>query len=111
MQSFDDSLSAFLVDCRESALNELKQDKRYQERSIKQEDLLAQIKTLLTPEGNMLFEEYRENATALLSLEYNRTLLCGLTTQNDLLKRFDSNSPEHQAFVTKFLNATTSQPN
>jgi len=111
MQSFDNSLSSFLVECRENALDELKQDERYVERTIKRDELLTQIEAHLTPEGKALFEDYRDIVTAVMSLEYNRTLVCGLTTPNSILKRFDSSSPEFKGFLDTFLTSTANQPN
>jgi len=111
MQLFNNSLSTFLIECRESALDELKQDERYGEWTRKRGEIVTQIEALLTPEGITLFEEYQEIMTAVMSLEYNRTLVCGLTTQNSILKRFDSSSPEFSSFLATFLNTTSNQPN
>ncbi|MCL1843400.1 MAG: hypothetical protein FWF79_06270 [Defluviitaleaceae bacterium] len=110
MQSFNESLSTFLVECRESALGELKKNAQYVERLKAKDELLTQIEAHLPPEGITLFEEYRDIVTATMSLEYNQTLIFGLTTQNSISKRFDPSSPEFHAFVATFLNTTAAQP-
>ena len=103
MSAFNESLSGFLVERREAALEELKSDSRYVERSDKLSDVLSRLETCLNPEAKALFEEYAETIIAIKSMEYNKTLLCGLTMQTGILTRFDVNTSECKAFMVSFL--------
>ena len=104
MQPFDESLISFLVDYRENALEELKSVEQYDNWKQKQADLLSKLESQLTKETLALFEDYRETSMAILSLEFNKILLCGVAMQANIFRRFDATAPEYQACVSKFLN-------
>ena len=103
MQPFDDSLTTFLIDCRESALDELSSNEQYSDLTARQSILIARIESLLSQEGKDIFEQYREVTEAIKSRVSNQTLLCGLTTQNNILKRFDCSTPEYRSFANTLL--------
>ena len=107
MQKFNESLTTFLVDCRENALEELKSNKQYNEWKLKQADLLTELEARFTPETREFFEEYKETLSDMMSLEYNKILLCGLTVQTNILRRFDVLSPEYQPFEVEFIGASS----
>ena len=103
MESFNEYLGCLLSNCRDDALEELRSDKRYAERKQAQADLRTRLEAVISPEANALLEEYALAAVTLHVMEYNRVLLCGLTAQEEIRKRFDASTPEYRAFIGEYL--------
>jgi len=51
-----------------------------------------------------LLEEYSEAGVVLQGIEYNRVILCGLTTMSEIQKRLDVSTPEYKAFAEEYLS-------
>ena len=104
MSQFNEGLSTFLVECREGALEELKSDTRYADLKTKQADLYTKLEQSLSNEALTIMEEYKEVWGAILSMEYNKTLITGLTIPTSIKRLFDSASAEHAMFASEFIS-------
>lgn len=68
-----------------------------------QADLWLRLESALPHDMLEALEEYKEINAAILSLEYNATLITGLTFQANIQRLLDSDTSEHQIFVKEFL--------
>ena len=103
MQVFNEDFNNFLTECRNDAVKNLEPNERYTERKNRQEKLHTKLISLLNPEIQAVFEEYSEAYGAVQAMEYNAILLCGLTMQSEILKRFDTATAEYKAFAGEYL--------
>ena len=103
MESFNEYLGNLLTDCRNNALEELRSNERYAERKKIQADLRAKLEALISPEATDLLEEYAEAGVHLNGFEYNAVIVCGLTAQSEIQKRFDASTPEYRAFLREYI--------
>ena len=83
-----------MTECRNNALETLDSDKHYAERKQSQADIRAKL-AALSPSA--------EAAGAVQSMEYSAILLCGLTVQSDIGRRFDAATPEYKAFAENYV--------
>ena len=104
MNTFNEYLSYFLTDCRNNALEELRFDKHYAERKQTQAAIRSKLEALISSEAVKLLEEYSEAGVVLQGIEYNRVILCGLTTMSEIQKRLDVSTPEYKAFAEEYLS-------
>jgi hypothetical protein len=103
MGSFDEYLGYFLTDCRNNALEELRHDKRYTEKKQAQADILSKLEAIISDEAKALLEDYTLSVAVVNGIEFDRVMLCGLSTLNELRKRFDASTPEYEAFAEEYL--------
>jgi hypothetical protein len=103
MDSFDEYLGYFLTDCINNALDELRSNARYTEMKQKQTDIISKLEAIISPEARALLDEYSMSVDAINGLEFNRVMLCGLTTAAELRKRFDASTPEYKTFAEEYL--------
>ena len=102
MRMFNENLNNFLTECRNGVLDELQSNKRYADRKSRQSELRTKLMSILNPEAQSLLEDYTEVSASVQSMEYSRVLLCGLTMQSALHKRFDTSTPEYQEFLDEY---------
>lgn len=103
MASFNENLDAFLTECRNNALEELKTDEKYAEWKRKQTELRSRLESAFDAETAKLFEEYSDATLSVQGIELNKVMLCGLTVLSDIRRRFDAASAEYPAFAENFL--------
>ena len=103
MESLNEYLGSLLTNCRNNALEELRYNKRYAERKQAQTDIRAKLESLISPEASALLEDYAEAGVHLQGIEFNRVMLCGLTTLNELQKRFDASATEYKEFAEEYV--------
>jgi len=103
MESFNEYLGSFLTDCRNNALEELRSNKRYTEKKQAQADLRSKLEAAISPDAVSLLEEYAETGVHIQGMEYNRVILCGLTTMSEVHKRLDTSTPEYKVFAEEYL--------
>lgn len=103
MASFNENLGAFLTECRNNALEELKSNERYADRKRRQSELRSGLEAVISAEAVQLLEDYLEAGLTVQGMEMNKALLCGLTTQSEIRRRFDTSSAEYPAFEEEYL--------
>jgi len=103
MASFNENLGAFLTECRNNALVELKSNERYADWKRKQSELRSGLESVISAEAVQLLEDYLEAGLTVQGMEMNKALLCGLTVQSDIRWRFDASSAEYPAFEEEYL--------
>ena len=103
MASFNENLGAFLTECRNNALVELKSNERYADWKRKQSELRSGLEAAISAEAAQLLEDYLEVGLTVQGMEINKALLCGLTIQSDIRRRFDTSSDEYLEFTEEYL--------
>ena len=103
MPSFSHHLDQFLTSCRESTYAELQKNKQYADLKTKQSNLRSELEMLMSDEANKLFSSYLEKTSAILSMEANNIMMCGLTLTSELQKCFDTSTSEYKAFAKEYL--------
>jgi len=103
MASFNENLGNFLTESRNNALEELKSNERYSDRKRKQSNLRSRLEAVISTEAVQLLEEYAETSNAVQGMEFNKILLCGLTTHADIRRRSDAASAEYPAFAEEYV--------
>jgi hypothetical protein len=97
--SFNESLSNFLTECRNGAIEELTSNKRYTGEKNRREDLRSQLAVCLSPEAAALLDDYMGAVYVCVGMEHDKVLLCGLTLTAEMQKRFDPSTPEHKMYI------------
>ena len=103
MSAFNEHLSDFLIECRNDAWDGLRTDSRYIEQASKLSELRSKLDSLLSPDDRAILEKYSEALNAIRSMESNTALLCGLTLQTNILRRFDMSAPEYKLLFETFM--------
>jgi len=103
METYSEYFGYLISHCRDNALEDLRSNQRYMELKGKENDLRTKLEAVINPEVHAVFEKYAEAATAVKNMECNRTLLCGLTAQAEIQKRFDASTDEYKAFEDEYL--------
>ena len=96
MTLFNENFKNFLCECMHNALKELKSDRNYAEQKKTQAEIRSKLDSVSSPEIQKLLEDYVEISIALQGFENNKVFLCGIGMQSDILKRFDSSTPEYK---------------
>ena len=100
MSKFNDGLGSFLLDYRNTALDELKNNPVYDDWLAKRNALQAKIESQVGAES---FEDFTEALLATHSMEMNTALMCGVTFYCEIGKRLDSTSPESKELAKSIL--------
>ena len=103
MESYNEYLGYFITYCRDNALEELRSNQRYNELRQEEKGLRSELEAIISPKAQELLESFFEATVAVKSMECNRTLLCGLTVQAEIRKRFDASTDEYRAFEAEYL--------
>ena len=103
METYSEYFGYLISHCRDNALEELRSNKKYMELKGSENDLRTKLEAVISPEAQAVLDKYAEAATAVKSMECNRTLLCGLTAQAEMRKRFDATTDEYKAFAEEYL--------
>jgi len=104
MSIFNDNLDLFITSYRENALYELRNNGVYAAWKSAQKTLLAELEQIISPEAREMLKKYNEAVTDVQRMEANQIMLCGITISSETQKRFDTSTPEYQAFADKYLN-------
>jgi len=103
METLNEYIGHLVTFCRDNALEELRSNGRYTELKQKEQDLRADLEAVMNSEALALFESYFEASVAVKGMEFNKVLLCGMTAQAEIGKRFDADAGDYKAFETEYL--------
>ena len=103
METLNEYIGHLVTFCRDNALEELRSNERYIELKQKEKDLRTDLKASMSGEALGLFERYFEAAVAVKGMEFNKVLLCGMTAQAEIGKRFNADADDYKAFETEYL--------
>ena len=103
MESYSEYFGYLITHCRDNALEELRSNQRYMKLREEEKNAVAGLTAIISPEAQTVFEKYLETSVAVKAMECNRTLLCGLTAQVEMRKRFDASTPEYKEFSDEYL--------
>ena len=92
-------IADFITDCRDNALDGLKSNSRYNERTTKHMEISEKLEAHLSYEAKQLFEDYKEIGLAIMSMEFNTILLCGLSLPTEMSKYLDPATEEYKVLV------------
>ena len=103
MESFNEYLGYLITNCRDNAIEALRTNKNYAELKKKHDDLRTELEAIISPEAQAVLDKYSETGVSVKAMECNKALLCGLTAQAEMQKRFDASTDEYKAFEGEYL--------